>query len=197
MIGIQPPSVSLREPPPPPARRRQTSGLGSVLVTHAFNQNLVSIVFCSFHEVKGRYASALDIIERAAPCSTCAPPVWGSQGFKRSGAKWPLMASNRLSKSMKAFGEGTAVTKALPDKSIRPRSARCAFSGPRCAAGAARSIWRHSCMDKSTLIPAFGIPAIVSPHLVRARRGGQPYRGGGYAPPGHPVSMAHRITPLA
>ena len=31
-----------------------------------FTQNLVSIVFCPFKEVKGRFASALDLFERAA-----------------------------------------------------------------------------------------------------------------------------------
>jgi hypothetical protein len=41
---------------------------GSVLVNLMFTQNLVSRVFCSLNEVKGRFASALDIIERAARC---------------------------------------------------------------------------------------------------------------------------------
>ena len=41
---------------------------GSVLVNPVFTQNLVSIVFCTFKEVKGRFASALDLFESAARC---------------------------------------------------------------------------------------------------------------------------------
>jgi hypothetical protein len=35
-------------------------------VNPVFTQNLVSTVLCSFNKVKGRFASALDIIERVA-----------------------------------------------------------------------------------------------------------------------------------
>jgi len=54
---------------------------GSVLVNPVFTQNLVSIVFCSFKEVKGRFASALDLFERAARYSkSWGPPVQAGQG---------------------------------------------------------------------------------------------------------------------
>jgi hypothetical protein len=56
---------------------------GSVLVNPVFTQNLVSIVFCSFKEVKGRFASALDLFERAARYYTSwGPPVQAGQGQK-------------------------------------------------------------------------------------------------------------------
>jgi hypothetical protein len=48
--------------------QHRQSRFGSVLVNLMFTQNLVSIVFCSFNEVKGRFAFALDLIERAARC---------------------------------------------------------------------------------------------------------------------------------
>jgi hypothetical protein len=48
------------------AARVAPFGFGSVLVTILFTQNLGLMVFCSFHEVKGRYAQALDSMERAA-----------------------------------------------------------------------------------------------------------------------------------
>jgi hypothetical protein len=40
--------------------------LGSVLVSILFTQNLVSILLCSFKRIKGRFAFALDTLERAA-----------------------------------------------------------------------------------------------------------------------------------
>jgi hypothetical protein len=47
------------------------------LVTFLVTQNLVLIVVCSLNDVKGRFASALDIIERAAPYPEVGAPVWG------------------------------------------------------------------------------------------------------------------------
>jgi hypothetical protein len=79
------------------------SGLGSVLVTFVVTQNLDSIVICSFHEVKGRFAQALDIMESASPVTCDAPPVWGGQGLKRSIAEWPLTAANRHQHNQLAF----------------------------------------------------------------------------------------------
>jgi hypothetical protein len=48
-------------------------------VTFVVTQNLVSIFVCSLNEVKGRFAFALDIIERAALCEEVGSPVWGGQ----------------------------------------------------------------------------------------------------------------------
>jgi len=38
------------------------------LLTFVVTQNHVSIVLCSFKEVNGRFASALDLIVISAPC---------------------------------------------------------------------------------------------------------------------------------
>ena len=50
-------------------------------------QNLLSIVFCTFKEVKGRFASALDLFESAARCDeVMAASSGGSRAeVKRSG----------------------------------------------------------------------------------------------------------------
>jgi hypothetical protein len=50
-----------------------------------FTQNLVSIVFCSFKRIKGRFASALDTLERAALSGNDARLFGVVNGFKRSG----------------------------------------------------------------------------------------------------------------
>jgi hypothetical protein len=70
------------------ARYKHRQGrFGSVLVNPVFTQNLVSIVFCSFKEVKGRFASALDLFEGAGRCDgVIAASSGGSRAeVKRSG----------------------------------------------------------------------------------------------------------------
>ena len=53
----------------------------------------------------------LDPPELARVVSSSAPSVWGSQGFKRSAAKWPLTATNRQTQIDPRFGSGKACTK--------------------------------------------------------------------------------------
>jgi hypothetical protein len=49
-------SLSLQHPTIPRLSRTLPGRLGSILVTFMVTQNLFSIVFCSFTEVKGRFA---------------------------------------------------------------------------------------------------------------------------------------------
>jgi hypothetical protein len=61
-------------------------------VTFLVTQNLVSIVVGPFNDLKGRFASALDLIERAARCYEVKAACLR---LSMAEAKRPLTASNR------------------------------------------------------------------------------------------------------
>jgi hypothetical protein len=94
-------------------------------VNFLFTQNLVSIVFCAFKRIKGRFASALDTLERAALCVNYArlfgavqPSLVELRLDRRLWGHSPKgdgpTASNRPSHLQPAFGKAQPSPKAIP-----------------------------------------------------------------------------------
>jgi hypothetical protein len=67
-------------------------GFGPVLVTFVVTRNLGLMVFCSFHEVKGRFASALDLMKRAVGCYEVGDSSGITPNLSPPYKPWPMLA---------------------------------------------------------------------------------------------------------